>query len=135
MPATSAGMTEGFAVPINLDPPALGRRADAMLFELAAISAEPERLVRLYLTPEYRRAADLVALWMRETGLQVFEDELGNVRGRTGAAPRLLIASHIETVIDAGRYVHGDEAAIMSAGTAAIGKIWALPEAQAAFNG
>jgi allantoate deiminase len=87
-----------------LDPPALGRRAEAMLLELAAISAEPERLVRLYLSPEYRRAADLVSLWMRETGLEVFEDALGNVRGRMGAAPRLLIASHIETVIDAGRY-------------------------------
>ena len=28
-----------------------------------------------------------------------------------------------------------DEAAITAAGTAAIGKIWDLPEAQAAFNG
>jgi allantoate deiminase len=92
------------AVPLTLDPEALGRRAEAMLFELAAISAEPERLVRLYLSPEYRRAADLVAFWMREAGLDVFEDELGNVRGRAGKAPRLLIGSHIESVIDAGRY-------------------------------
>ena len=38
-------------------------------------------------------------------------------------------------LIDAGRYVHGDEAAIISAAAAAIGKIWDLPEAQAAFNG
>jgi cytosine/adenosine deaminase-related metal-dependent hydrolase len=38
-------------------------------------------------------------------------------------------------LIDAGRYVHSDEAAITSAGVAAIGKIWDLPEAQAAFNG
>ena len=38
-------------------------------------------------------------------------------------------------LIDAGRYLGGDEAAIMAAGTAAIGKIWDLPEAQAAFNG
>ncbi|RXH39374.1 amidohydrolase family protein [Bradyrhizobium zhanjiangense] len=38
-------------------------------------------------------------------------------------------------LIDAGRYVHGDEAAITTAGAAAIGKIWDLPEAQAAFNG
>jgi allantoate deiminase len=91
-------------VTIKLDPPALGRRAEAMLFELAAISAEPERLVRLYLSPEYRRAADLVTFWMREASLEVFEDELGNVRGRTGVAPRLLVGSHIESVIDAGRY-------------------------------
>jgi allantoate deiminase len=97
-------MTGKMPAPLTLDPPSLGRRAEAMLLELAAISAEPERLVRLYLTPEYRRAADLVAFWMREAGLDVFEDELGNVRGRSGATPRLLIGSHIESVIDAGRY-------------------------------
>jgi cytosine/adenosine deaminase-related metal-dependent hydrolase len=34
-----------------------------------------------------------------------------------------------------GRYLHGDETAIMAAGVAAIEKIWALPEAQAAFAG
>jgi allantoate deiminase len=82
----------------------LGRRAEAMLDELAAISAEPDRLVRLFLTPEHRRAADLVALWMREAGLQVSEDSLGTLRGRIGEGPRLLLGSHIETVIDAGRY-------------------------------
>jgi len=38
-------------------------------------------------------------------------------------------------LVHGGRYLHGDEAAIMAAGTAAIGKIWALPEAQAAFAG
>lgn len=38
-------------------------------------------------------------------------------------------------LIHSGRYLHGDEAAIMAAGTAAIEKIWALPEAQAAFAG
>jgi hypothetical protein len=38
-------------------------------------------------------------------------------------------------LIDEGRYISGDEAAIASAGAAAIGKIWDLPEAQAAFSG
>lgn len=38
-------------------------------------------------------------------------------------------------LLHAGRYLHGDETAIMTAGTAAIEKIWALPEAQAAFAG
>jgi cytosine/adenosine deaminase-related metal-dependent hydrolase len=38
-------------------------------------------------------------------------------------------------LIDAGRYVRGDEAAIISAASAAIGKIWDLPEAQSAFDG
>jgi allantoate deiminase len=88
----------------DLDPAELGRRAEAMLEELAAISAEPDRLVRLFLSPEHRRAADLVAQWMREIGLEVFEDEIGNVRGRIGKPPYLILGSHIDTVIDAGRY-------------------------------
>jgi allantoate deiminase len=87
------------------DPTALGVRAEAMISELAAISAEPGRLVRLFLTPEHRRAADLVAGWMRAAGLTVSEDAFGTVRGRFGDAKRrLLIGSHIDTVIDAGKY-------------------------------
>jgi allantoate deiminase len=89
---------------MRLDTGDLGRRAEAMLDELAAISAEPDRLVRFFLTPEHRRAADLVAQWMREIGLEVFEDEIGNVRGRIGRPPYLILGSHIDTVIDAGRY-------------------------------
>jgi allantoate deiminase len=88
-----------------LDPEALGIRAYAMISELGAISAEPDRLVRLFLTAEHRRAADLVAGWMRAAGLAVSEDALGTLRGRFGSAPRrLLIGSHIDTVIDAGKY-------------------------------
>jgi allantoate deiminase len=76
-----------------------------MIAELGAISAEPGRLVRLFLTPEHRRAADLVAGWMRAAGLSVSEDALGTLRGRFGAAQRrLLIGSHIDTVVDAGKY-------------------------------
>ena len=40
------------------DATALGVRAEAMISELAAISAESGRLVRLFLTPEHRRAGD-----------------------------------------------------------------------------
>lgn len=38
-------------------------------------------------------------------------------------------------LIDGGRYLHGDEAAISRAGASAIEKIWDLPEARAAFAG
>ena len=86
------------------DPQSLGQRAEAMLTELGGISAEPGRRVRLFLTPEHRRAADLVAHWMRDAGLSVTEDALGTVRGRYGEGRRLLIGSHIDTVIDAGKY-------------------------------
>jgi allantoate deiminase len=97
----------------ELDTHALGTRAKAMIDALAAITAEPGRITRLYLTPEHRRAADLVARWMAEAGLSVREDGLGTVRGRLPAraelegangARRLLIGSHIDTVIDAGAY-------------------------------
>ncbi len=97
---------------------ALGARAEAMVDALGAISAEPDRLVRLFLSPEHRRAADLVARWMREAGLAVSEDALGTVRGRFGAGQRLLIGSHIDTVIDAGKYdgPFGVIAGILAAG-------------------
>lgn len=87
-----------------LDTKALGARAEAMAAELGRISAEPNRLVRLFLTPELRRAADLTAKWMRDAGMSVSEDALGTVRGRFGEGRRLLIGSHLDSVIDAGKY-------------------------------
>jgi allantoate deiminase len=43
---------------------------------------------------------------MREAGMAVSEDALGTVRGRWGdpAGARLLIGSHLDTVLDAGKY-------------------------------
>ena len=87
----------------------LGARAEAMISELAKFSSEPERLLRLFLSPEHRKAADCVAQWMRAAGMEVTEDALGTVRGHYpaaggAAAPRLLLGSHLDTVVDAGRY-------------------------------
>ena len=77
-----------------------------MLAGLSVISSDPQRLTRLYLTPEHRKAADLVGSWMRVAGMTVTEDALGTVRGhwRPDLKRRLLIGSHIDTVIDAGKY-------------------------------
>ncbi len=90
---------------------ALGNRAEAMLDTLASISAEPGKITRLYLTEEHRRAARLVAEWMRAAGLRVRMDAAGTIHGlmpagRPGerAEKRLLVGSHIDTVADAGRY-------------------------------
>jgi allantoate deiminase len=98
---------------------ALGARAEAMVLSLGKISAEPDRLTRLFLSPEHRRAADEVAGWMRAGGLSVSEDALGTVRGRLdgGNGKRLLIGSHIDSVIDAGKYdgVFGVVAGVLAA--------------------
>lgn len=79
-----------------------------MIDELGAISASPDHLTRLFLTPEHRRAAEIVARWMAEAGLAVSEDAMGTVRGHWHPAgpdaPRLLIGSHIDTVVNAGKY-------------------------------
>ncbi len=75
---------------------------------LAAISESAHGLTRRYLTPEHRRANDLVAGWMREAGMSAHEDAVGNVVGRYEAeragAPALMIGSHLDTVTMAGRY-------------------------------
>lgn len=85
---------------------ALGERADTMIRALGSISAEPNRLVRLFLTPEHRAAADLVSQWMRAAKLDVSEDALGTVRGHWAgqSRKRLLIGSHIDSVIDGGLF-------------------------------
>ncbi|EPL0215950.1 allantoate amidohydrolase, partial [Serratia marcescens] len=83
-------------------------RVMARCDELAAISAEPGKLTRLYLSAEHRRANALVGEWMRESGMQVWQDSVGNICGRyeglTPAAPALLLGSHLDTVRNAGRY-------------------------------
>ncbi len=75
---------------------------------LGAISEEPERLTRRYGTEAMRRVNDLVAGWMRDAGMQVRRDPLGNMIGRYGAraadAKTLLLGSHLDTVRDAGKY-------------------------------
>ena len=92
-------------------PTELGIRAEAMLAELAAFTDGDGNLTRLYLSPAHRAAADHVAGWMRGAGLDAGLDALGTVRGRlkptaAGRAGnrRLLVGSHIDTVVNAGRY-------------------------------
>jgi allantoate deiminase len=71
---------------------------------LAQLSEEPGRLTRRFGTDAMRRANELVGGWMREAGLDVREDGIGNVIGRRGDGPVMMLGSHLDTVIDAGRY-------------------------------
>ena len=85
-----------------------GKRLVAMLNELGRVSDEEGRLTRTFLSPAMRRANALVGGWMREAGLAVREDSLGNLIGRAeGAKPgakTLLLGSHLDSVRDAGRF-------------------------------
>lgn len=87
---------------INLD------RLEGRLRELARIGAlDGGGACRLALTDEDRRGRDLVVGWMRELGLIVSVDRIGNVVGvRPGAedGPPVVAGSHIDTVATGGIY-------------------------------
>jgi len=76
--------------------------------ELAAISEHDNGITRTFGTSEFLRGGSLVAGWMRNTGLQTRVDNIGNVRGRLPSKKRdaktFVIASHIDTVVNAGRF-------------------------------
>ena len=88
--------------------PSLGRVFEDRFETLAAITDTPGKLSRLYLTPAFRQACDQVALWMREAGMTAWIDAVGNVVGRYEGSepgqPTFLLGSHIDTIIDAGKY-------------------------------
>ncbi len=89
-------------------PEDLGRLAQSLLDELALVTDETGRVTRTYLSPAHARSIDLVGGWMRERGMTTALDAVATLRGRRpadeGAAPRtLLIGSHIDTVVDAGK--------------------------------
>lgn len=75
---------------------------------LALVTDEPGKITRLYLSDAHRRAIDLVSGWFRETGLNPAVDAAGNIHarfeGRAPGLPALIIASHLDSVRDAGRY-------------------------------
>lgn len=73
--------------------------------ELARLSEEDGKITRWYGSTSLVAAADTVARWMDEAGLAVRRDAVGNVIGRRdGGAGTFVLASHVDTVRDAGRY-------------------------------
>jgi beta-ureidopropionase / N-carbamoyl-L-amino-acid hydrolase len=83
-------------------------RLAARIDALGAVGAIPGGGVsRLALTSEDRAGRDLVVGWMRELGLVVTIDAIGNVIGvREGSesGPPVMAGSHIDTVRTGGRY-------------------------------
>jgi allantoate deiminase len=77
---------------------------------LGAIGEQPGGgIVRHVYDSAWRTAREQVANWMRDAGLEVREDTVGNLFGRLeGDSPRtILTGSHIDTVILGGRYDGG----------------------------
>lgn len=79
------------------------------LEKLAAIGATPDGgVTRLAFTPELRRAETLVREWMETAGLETRIDAAGNLIGRRAGAradlPCVMLGSHIDTVVNGGRY-------------------------------
>jgi len=75
---------------------------------LAQWSESPDGLTCTYLSPAHRSVAAEIRNWMREAGLITEVDEVANVIGRYAAAGpaarTLIMASHYDTVRNAGKY-------------------------------
>jgi N-carbamoyl-L-amino-acid hydrolase len=85
-----------------------GKRLEASMEALGRVGATPNGgLSRLALTDEDRRGRDLLVGWMKDLGLAVTVDRMGNIVGlRRGQAdlPPVLMGSHADSVPTGGRY-------------------------------
>ena len=78
--------------------------------ELGAVGRDGEgRLTRLAASDTDRQGRDLFVGWLRQAGLDVAIDRIGNIFGiwrhdANAGQPPLMLGSHIDTVIDAGIY-------------------------------
>src|SRR4051812_18420848 len=76
--------------------------------ELAAISDEKGIISRTFGTKAFLEGRNLVATWMKAAGLDTHIDNMSNVRGRYNSkksgAKTMVIASHIDTVVNAGKF-------------------------------
>jgi allantoate deiminase/N-carbamoyl-L-amino-acid hydrolase len=79
-----------------------------MLDTIGAWSDADDGLTCAYLTPAHRRTAAQLSEWMRDAGMNVHIDAVGNVVGRYAAAQAdaktLITGSHYDTVRSGGKY-------------------------------
>lgn len=87
------------------------QRADKVLHrinELAFVSEDEGCITRTYGTPAFIEGKNKVEQWMKDAGLQTSTDNIGNIRGKlwseNSQAKTFVIASHIDTIINAGRF-------------------------------
>lgn len=84
-------------------------RAIAECEQIAAMTEEPGRITRRFLTPPTHDVQAHLRRRMESLGMAVHIDAAGNLRGRTNLATqvpgkRLILGSHIDTVPDAGAF-------------------------------
>jgi len=74
--------------------------------ELAACTERPGEITRRYGTPALVAARDLLEAWMLEALMRTRVDRVGNLIGTLGQGdrPGIVIGSHFDSVVDAGRY-------------------------------
>jgi len=76
--------------------------------ELRSFSSGPDAYTRLYLSQEHRNAADWISSIMKDAGMTVREDAVGNIIGRYEAAQlesrAVVLGSHFDTVPNGGNY-------------------------------
>jgi N-carbamoyl-L-amino-acid hydrolase len=84
------------------------KRLEQTIEELGRIGAtERGGLTRLALSDEDKRGRDLMVRWMREAGLRVTVDQMGNIFGeRPGESgrPPVMMGSHVDSVPTGGKY-------------------------------
>ena len=89
---------------VPMDGPEIIARAQS----LARHSDSPQHYTRTYLTPAHQAAARQIEGWMREAGMAVRTDAVGNVigryEGRSPGARALMIGSHFDSVRNGGKY-------------------------------
>ena len=87
---------------------AFGGRVSALADRLAESSDTPDGLTCTYLGAAHRAVAAKLCEWMRDAGMTADIDAVGNVVGRLpGTEPgarTLIVGSHYDTVVDAGKY-------------------------------
>ena len=76
---------------------------------IAQCTEKPGEILRTFLSPVMDEVHRMMRPWMEAAGMAVAVDRAGNLRGvywadGDGAAPRLLIGSHLDTVPNAGAY-------------------------------
>jgi len=86
-----------------------GARLARQIEQLSEIGRTPQGgVTRLAFTREDMAGRELLRAWMREAGLEIQRDAIGNLigvlRGKNPDAPVLACGSHIDTVINAGKY-------------------------------